>query len=272
MHHSVEFTRTELVVTLTDGAQDRYAARSVHCELRKRLRQTERAIRDHADGPTLAESSHEDIEHRRHAEGAGAWNADGARLDMADDFRYSVLRVDMTTTSRPPMVRGGLMRFRALGQRARPADEAFPLHHSHDDVELPRANARRVRANRRRHAMAGKHSHRLDRAGAHGRADGGVPGQGRQPGERLEPHAGQGRAAGQAGRQDRRYAGGAGRLRCRVPDGLHRQGRRPGLLRQGRRRLRRQGQDAEDLRRLLLDLGRGIGRSAARASPSWAPS
>ena len=65
--------------------------------------------------------------------------------------------------------------------------------------------------------------------------------------------------------------GGAGRVRCRVPDGLHRQGRGPGVLRQGRRCIGRQGQDAQDLRRLLVDLGRGIGRLPAHASPSWAP-
>ncbi len=68
------------------------------------------------------------------------------------------------------------------------------------------------------------------------------------------------------GGRHRRDAGRSRRLRPRVRHGVDRQGPGAGLLRQGRRRCGRQGQGAEGDRRLLVDLGRGIGGLPGQAA------
>ena len=88
-----------------------------------------------------------------------------------------------------------------FAQAAKPADSRCGSYSPRRCDTRPQTGPRGVERNGNQHAES-----RLDRHGPHGLSHGRAAAQGRLRGLDLEPHARQGRAAGHAGRQDRRQA------------------------------------------------------------------
>ena len=255
--------KTELVVTLADG---RKIATPLEWYPRlKAPRKAAREFRDHADGHPLA-GPRRGPEHRRHAEGASKLERGaGQRVPCAlvgegprgGDCRSPEIGSSPAPNPSPQGARESGRRLRQVSAAIDPGKDNKPL----TAKSLGGFGREKLNNSTRRRQPWPAAQHRLDRHWGAWASRWRRSSQGRQLRERLEPHARQGRAAGQTGRarSSRRPAALAG-LRCRVPDGLHRQGCRPGVLRQGRRRVRRQGQGCPGFRGLLVDLGRGIRR------------